>query len=83
MSQSERSPLARLVLFMVCLSVAATFVAGMHYTIIDRPQQEFASHPPANSESCYPVDWWTSFWNQLFNIKSCGVCYDGYNCCCD
>ena len=84
MSHTERSPLARLVLFMFCLSIAGSFLAGTHYAVIDRPQQEFASHPPLNGNgSCYKVDWWTALWAQIFHTRSCGVCYDSYNCCCD
>lgn len=49
---SELSPLARLVLFMVCLSIVGTVVAGAHYVAVDRPAQEAAFHAPANSESC-------------------------------
>ena len=40
MSGSATSPLAQLVLFMICLSIAGSFVAGMHYAFIDHPQQE-------------------------------------------
>jgi len=83
MPGSTHSPLARLVLVMVCLSIAGAFFAGVHYVVIDLPQQEFASHPPSNSGSCYPVDWWTSLWAQVFHTRTCGVCYNSYNCCCD
>ena len=38
--QSRRTPLARLMLFLICLSVAASVVAGMHYYAIDLPEQE-------------------------------------------
>ena len=41
------SPLARLVLFMVCLSIAGTVVAGAHYGAVDLPQQN-ALQPPEN-----------------------------------
>jgi len=52
MTESQQSPLARLVLFVVCLSIAGGILAGVHYAVIDRPAQEAALHPPANSESC-------------------------------
>lgn len=39
MSES-RSPLARLILFMVCVSIAGSFVAGTHYVAVDLPQQK-------------------------------------------
>jgi len=51
-SQPPHSPLARLVLFMVCLSIAGTVLAGAHYVAVDRPAQEAAFYPPGNSESC-------------------------------
>ncbi|MFA5268747.1 MAG: hypothetical protein WC379_12325 [Methanoregula sp.] len=40
-----RSPLARLVLMMVCLSIAGTFVAGVHYVAVDLPQQNAVQVP--------------------------------------
>ena len=42
------SPLARFVLFVVCLSIIGTVVSGMHYLAIDRPQQENALQAPSN-----------------------------------
>ncbi|WP_292417752.1 hypothetical protein [Methanoregula sp.] len=49
MSGMEKPPLARLVLFMVCLSIAGAFVAGAHYYVIDVPKQKALSgYPPAN-----------------------------------
>ena len=47
--KSPRSPLAGLVLFMVCLSIAGAFGAGAHYYAIDLPEQKAVSdQPPAN-----------------------------------
>lgn len=54
MTQTERSPLARLVLFMICLSVAGTILAGGHYLAVDLPQQK-AFHPPANVGNYDPI----------------------------
>ena len=52
MSGIEKSPLARLVLFMVCLSIVGAFVAGAHYYVIDVPQQKALSEQtPANANS--------------------------------
>lgn len=34
-----QSPLAGLVLFIVCLAIAGTCVAGVHYVVIDHPAQ--------------------------------------------
>jgi len=41
------SPLARLVLFIVCLSIAGSFVAGLHYVAVDLPRQQNVQ-PPSN-----------------------------------
>lgn len=52
-SLEEKSPVARLVVFMVCLAIFGTVVAGLHYYAVDLPAQ--ASHPaPANgwTDSC-------------------------------
>jgi archaellum component FlaG (FlaF/FlaG flagellin family) len=38
-SQTTPSPLARLVLFMVCLAIAGSVVAGIQYVAVDIPQQ--------------------------------------------
>jgi archaellum component FlaG (FlaF/FlaG flagellin family) len=46
----EQSPLARLVLFMVCLAVAGSITAGAHYYAIDIPQQN-ALQAPENAGS--------------------------------
>lgn len=44
-SQSTRSPLARLVLFVVCLSIAGTIIAGAHYYAVDLPRQSAVTAP--------------------------------------
>lgn len=46
LSQSTRSPLARLVLFMICLAIAGSCIAGAHYYTVDLPQQK--ATPPGN-----------------------------------
>jgi len=43
--ESTRSPLARLVLFIVCLSIAGSIVAGVHYYAVDLPQQQNVQAP--------------------------------------
>ena len=40
-----QSPLARLVLFMIFLSVAGALIAGMHYLVIDKPSQDAVEQP--------------------------------------
>jgi hypothetical protein len=42
------SPLAKLVLFMVCLAILASSLATLHYYAVDLPQQK-AIQPPDNS----------------------------------
>lgn len=46
-SPSQQSPLARFVLFMVCLAIAGSFLAGAHYYAVDLPAQN-AGLPPDN-----------------------------------
>jgi hypothetical protein len=58
---STSAPLARLVLFMICLSLAGSFVSVSHYVLVDRPIQEYGAHPPENKE----CDWMSSFSNDL------------------
>ena len=61
MSASERSPLYCLVLFMTCLAIAGSILAGIHYYTIDQPQQKIvvppANNPSDNCQDCY--DWCT------------------------
>jgi hypothetical protein len=56
MSEPAPSPLARLVMFMICLAIAGSILAGAHYYAIDLPAQQAALHAPANariSDSAY------------------------------
>ena len=53
-----KSPLTRLVLFMVCLSVAGALIAGVHYLVIEKPLRDTVKEPandyrPYCMESCY------------------------------
>ena len=48
-TDEKRSPLARLVIFMVCLSIAGSVVAGVHYVAVDLPAQK-AVQVPQNIE---------------------------------
>ena len=54
---SAQSPLARLVLFMTCLAIAGSILAGAHYYTIDLPQQTSvvapANSPSDNCQDCY------------------------------
>ena len=51
-----RSPLARLVLFMVCLSIAGSIVAGLHYNAVDLPRQNALQAPSNAWYTCQPYD---------------------------
>jgi len=50
-SQEGKTPLTRLVLFMVCLSFAGAFVAGLQYYSVDLPQQNAVKVPENTSPS--------------------------------
>jgi len=58
MSESERSPCARLVLFMLCLSIAGSVLAGAHYYAVDLPAQKNLQAPE----------------NAFKNTKNCELC---------
>ena len=49
--QEGKTPLTRLVLFMVCLSFAGAFVAGLQYYAVDLPQQNAVKVPENTSPS--------------------------------
>jgi hypothetical protein len=51
-SESGKSPLTRLILVIVCLSLAGSFVAGVHYFALDLPQQN-ALPAPVNGQICF------------------------------
>ena len=40
LSESQNSPLARLVLFLICLSLVGTLVAGVYWYAVALPQQK-------------------------------------------
>lgn len=85
---STRTPLARLVLFMICLSIAGSAVAGAHYYAIDLPAQVAALHPPANSESCTIIHsgGCTHILNTICYVSGSGpevykACMKDFGCC--
>lgn len=61
MTGTKPSPLAGLVLFMACLAIAGSILAGGHYYAIDLPQQKTvvapANSPGDNCQDCF--DWCT------------------------
>ncbi len=46
-----RTPLARFILFMVCLSIIGSAIAGTYYYAVDLPQHQNVQ-APANYEYC-------------------------------
>jgi hypothetical protein len=49
----EQSSLTRLVVVIACLALAGSFVAIMHYYVVDLPHQQAAQNPPVNAgENC-------------------------------
>jgi len=55
MSDSIQSPLARLVLFIICIAIAGTFVAGAHYHTVELPAQQSLQAPTNDycTNECY------------------------------
>ena len=51
--QSTQSPLARLVLLMVCLSIAGSIIAGVHYYAVDLPEQNMVQVPSNGNGPLY------------------------------
>ena len=76
------TPLARLVLFMVCLSIAGSFIAGAHYTMVDLPAQK-SMQAPTNTGSCMDA----CHAEQINCRANCGpdrpLCLWGCNMLCD
>ena len=82
MPEPERSPLSRLVLFLVCLSAIAALVASIHYFVIDLPAQKEVPPAPENciGDECVcpypPGDYWFD-WNLWRCSKPC--CYSMFD----
>jgi hypothetical protein len=55
MMVETQSPLARLVLFMICLAVAGSIIAGVYYYAVELPAQKAASAPENSwcTDQCY------------------------------
>jgi hypothetical protein len=80
-----KSPLARLVLFMVCLSIAGAFIAGVHYAAIDLPQQQSVTTPENGNEgltrclaACEAKYWRGTPEGVSKNLGCCNDCIDQY-----
>ncbi len=54
MPEPERSPLARLILFIACLSAIAVLAAGIHYLAFDLPVQKTVPPAPENCAEYRP-----------------------------
>jgi hypothetical protein len=63
-SNESRSPLARLVLFLVCLSMAGSLPAGAGFAVFKLPEQIAAAHPPSNyGQICTTYS--SAFWAKI------------------
>ena len=51
-SPSTQSPIARLILFIVCLAIAGSIVGGIHYVAVDLPQQNEAMLTVPQNNNC-------------------------------
>ena len=74
--QQGKSPLGRLVLFMVCLAVAGCIVAGAHYVVVDKPAQD-ALPAPANGDC---PRYYSCQANCPLGYGNCCCCSALYNC---
>lgn len=78
-----QSPLGWLVLFMICLAIASSFVVGVHWYAVDLPQQA-AIQPPSNA-GCYTINDFAGIPGLVNNGWDC-VYYQqgsgGYYICC-
>ena len=45
---SGRTPIGRLVVFMISLAIAGSIFAGAHYAFVDLPAQAYTDMPPSN-----------------------------------
>lgn len=54
-TKTSRSPLTRLVLFIICMAVAASILAGVLYLAVDLPAQQQTIQPPENK---FVAPWW-------------------------
>jgi len=80
MSEFLQSPLTRLVLFIICIAIAGTVVAGAHYYTIELPAQQ-SLQAPTNGDSC-TNECYTDYMNSLNenckglkNYAGCGTPY--------
>lgn len=71
MQKPEKSPLAQLVLVIVCLAIAGSIGAGVHYYAVDLPRQN-AVQAPENGVN--------PFYKCLICKSNCEGKTDYYNC---
>ena len=84
-AKSEKSPVARLIIFIICLAIAGSILAGGTCLLQEQIGQDAISHPPTNGKgNCWEVDALTVLWDWFFGIHKCGASQlDGKNYCCD
>lgn len=71
MSEPKRSPLARLALFMCCIAIAGSVLAGAHYYTVDLPAQKNVPAPENAGSSTSNCD---------ICRHNCVVATDVYEC---
>ncbi len=81
----QKSPLARLVLFIICLSITGSMIAGVHYFAVDLPNQQSISKPPANwacacLNECDAKYWIGTRDGVLQNAKCTNDCFANHLC---
>jgi hypothetical protein len=88
MPSLQQSPLARLVLFIAGLAIAAGILAGVLYTAVDLPAQGMALQTPVNSESCTIISTGNCahIRNTLCSVGGSNLdwvksCMNDYGCC--
>jgi hypothetical protein len=74
MTGSLQTPFARLVLFMICLSVAGSVVAGVYYFAAVQPDQK-TNHPPINRVCDYDKCMeWANWLDKIHRESLCTQC---------
>lgn len=77
-TQSEKTPLARLVLFMVCLAIAGSILAGAQYYTVELPLQKAIQVPENSGMSCQECYDWCAV--TFPNSGGCKYNCEVYNC---
>jgi len=80
--QPAQSPLTRLVLFMICLAVAGSFIAGAHYFTVDLPQQKTVNVPVNSEGTVTPCEISAQLcMSECISAECMTECYREYEAC--